>query len=312
MSQIWDLIIIGAGPAGLSAAIYAGRDELRTLVIEKALPGGNVASTEKLDNYPGFPDGIAGLELADRMKSQAEKYGAKFGFGEVTKLSLAGEIKELEIDGSEKLQARAVLIATGTSYRHLNVPGEAEMLGRGVHFCATCDAAFYKDRPVLVIGGGNSAVEESAYIAKFASQIDLIVRGELTATKAVQKEIAEHLATGKIRLHLQQETTEITFNQAGVTGIKTKNLQTGETKQFFADGIFVFIGQVPNTTWLKSSSLQFNQWGYISADESHQTSLPGVFVAGDVRAGAKQQAIVAAGDGAAAELAILAYLNANK
>lgn len=308
MSKIWDLIIVGAGPAGLSAAIYAGRDDLSVLVLEKATAGGNVASTEKLDNYPGFPDGISGLELSEKMKAQAEKCGAKVAFGEVTKLNLTGEIKELEIDGTDVLQAKSVLIATGTTYRRLDVPGEAEMFGRGVHFCATCDAAFYKDQRVVVIGGGNSAVEESAYIAKFAKEIDLIAIRELSATPAVQKEIEPLRQSGKIRVHEFEKTTEIVHENDQVVAVRTENTQTGDVTDWPADGVFVFVGQIPNTAWLADSGVELCPMNYV-LEEKNQTNIPGVFVAGDVKAWAKQQAVVAAGDGVQAEIEIRQYLN---
>ena len=307
MSQAWDLIIVGAGPAGLSAAIYAGRDELKTLVLEKALAGGNVATTEKIDNYPGFPDGIGGLELSEKMKAQAEKYGAKFAYGEVTKLDLRDDVKQIEVDGSEVLLTKTLLIATGTTYRHLNVPGEAEMIGRGVHFCATCDAAFYKDQSVLVIGGGNSAVEESIYLARFASKIDLISHGELTATKSVTKEIEPLLASGQLAIHKFEDTQEILHENGQFVGIKTRNLQSGETSEFKAKGMFVFIGQVPNTGWLAGSGVELCPMNYVKAN-GNQTNLPGVFVAGDVKTAAKQQAVVAAGDGVVAALEATNYL----
>lgn len=311
MDRVWDLIIIGAGPAGLSAALYAARDGFSVLVLERGVVGGNVAVTEKLDNYPGFPDGITGAELADKMKQQAQKYGAKLALARVEKLHLEGEIKEIEVDGGDKLRAKTVLIATGTTYRKLDVPGEAEMLGRGVHFCATCDAAFYKDRPILVIGGGNSAVEESVYLARFASKIDLIARGELTATKAVVQEIEPLIASGKMVVHKFEDTQEILRKNGQFVGVKTKNLQSGKISQFKADGAFVFIGQVPNTEFLQTSGVKLCPKGYIITN-NNQTNLSGVFAAGDVCAWAKQQAVVAAGDGVKAALEINHYLKYNK
>lgn len=311
MDKIWDLIIVGAGPAGLSAALYAARDELDVLVLERGVVGGNVATTEKLDNYPGFPEGITGLELSEKMKQQAQKYGAKFAIAQVEKLKLNDNIKEVVVDGGDRLRAKTILLATGTTYRRLGVPGEAEMLGRGVHFCATCDAAFYKGKKVVVIGGGNSAVEESGYIAKYAKEIDLIACGELTATKAVIKEIQPLVEAGKINVHTFEDTTEIVVKDGAVVGVKTKNLQTGKETVWPADGVFVFIGQIPNTDFLKGSGVELCPMGYVLA-EKNATNLPGMFAAGDVCAFATQQAVVAAGDGVKAALAISQHLQYNK
>lgn len=311
MDKIWDLIVIGAGPAGLSAALYAARDEHEVLVLERGVVGGNVAATEKLDNYPGFPDGITGLELGEKMKQQAQKYGAKLAMAQVEKLKLDGDIKEVTVDGGDKLRAKTILIATGTTYRKLGVPGEAEMLGRGVHFCATCDAAFYKDKKVVVIGGGNSAVEESGYIAKYAKEIDLIARGELTATKAVIKEIQPLMDAGQIKVHTFEDTTEIVSKDGAVTGVKTVNLLTKKETVWSAGGVFVFIGQIPNTDFLKDSGVGLCPMNYVLT-EKNATNMPGVFAAGDVCAWATQQAVVAAGDGVKAALAIGEYLQHNK
>ncbi len=307
-SKVWDLIIVGAGPAGLSAAIYSARDGIDTLVLERAVIGGNVASTEKLDNFPGFPDGVSGPDLSDKMKLQAQKYGAKIALGEVTRADFSGEVKKLEVDGSEELLARSVLLATGTTYRKLDVPGEAEMLGRGVHFCAVCDAAFYKDKKVVVIGGGNSAVEESVYIAKYASEIDLIALRKLSASKAVLDKIEPLVQSGKIKVHEFEKTLEITIDFDRLTGVKTENTETGKISQWPADGVFVFIGQVPNTAWLEGSGVELCPMNYVLG-ENNQTNVPGVFVAGDVQAWSKQQAAVASGEGVSAEIEVLKYLN---
>ncbi|MGI6612719.1 MAG: NAD(P)/FAD-dependent oxidoreductase [Candidatus Nanosyncoccaceae bacterium] len=310
MDKIWDLIIVGAGPAGLSAALYAARDEHEVLILERGVVGGNVAATEKLDNYPGFPDGVTGLELGERMKKQAQKYGAKLAMAQVEKLKLDSDIKEITVDGGDKLRAKTILLATGTTYRKLGVTGEAEMLGRGVHFCATCDAAFYKDKKVVVIGGGNSAVEESGYIAKYAKEIDLIARGELTATKTVIKEMQPLVESGKITVHTFEDTTEIMSKDGVVTGVKTVNLKSKKETEWPADGVFVFIGQIPNTDFLKDSGVKLCEMGYVLT-EDNKTNLSGVFAAGDVCAWATQQAVVAAGDGVKAALAINQYLQYN-
>lgn len=310
MDQLWDLIIIGAGPAGLSAGLYAARDEIKTLILERGVVGGNIAITEKLDNYPGFPDGVTGAELAEKMKLQAQKYGAKLALAQVTKLDLSGEIKEIEIDGGDKLRAKSVLIATGTTYRKLGVPGEAKGVGRGIHFCATCDAPFYKDKSVIVIGGGNSAVEESVHIAKYTKKIDLISRGELSATKATIKEIEPLIKNGKVAVHTFENTTEIIVQGDDVTGIRTINSQTQKKTEWPADGIFVFIGQLPNTEFLQDSGVELCKMGYVLTDKN-QTNLTGVFAAGDVCAWSPQQAVVAAGDGVRAALEIGNYLQYN-
>ena len=310
--QVWDLVIIGAGPAGLSAAIYAAREHLSTLIFEHKTVGGMVASTDKLDNYPGFENGVGGLELADKMKAQAKKYGAKIGLAQVVGLESSLETKLVHLANGQSVRARSVLIASGNDYRHLDIKGEAEMIGKGVHFCATCDAAFYKDRVVIVIGGGNSALEETVYIAKFAAKIEIVSLTELTATPAIQAEIKPFIESGKVVIHTLVNSLEIMAEKGQVTGVKGQRVDTKEPVEIAGAGIFVFVGLIPNTSFLKSSTVDLDDQGFVLADDNNQTSIAGVFVAGDVKSGATHQAVVASGDGVVSALAIGRYLQYNK
>lgn len=309
--KIWDLVIVGGGPAGLSAAIYAAREHFSTLILEQKTVGGMVASTEKIDNYPGFENGINGLALAENMKSQAKKYGAKIGLAKVTGLSLSSNPKVVNLGNGQSVQARAILIATGSDYRQLNIKGEAEMIGRGVHFCATCDAAFYKNRPVIVIGGGNSALEEALYISRFASKITIVSLTELTASAAVQAEIRPLVESGQIEVRTLLETLEVMSENGKITGIRAQTVADHQSVEIAGNGIFVFVGLVPNTDFLVNSEVKLDEQGFVIANHQNQTSVEGLFVAGDVKSKAARQAIVAAGDGAVAALAIRDFLQYN-
>ncbi len=300
-----DVIIVGAGPAALSAAIYTTREDIDTLLFERAVPGGLAAITDWVDNYPGFPEGIAGLELAGNLQKQAERFGAVIELGEVLKIHDEGEWKRLETTSGDML-ARAVLIATGSDYKKIGVPGEQEYYARGVHYCATCDGAFYRDKRLVVVGGGNSAVQESIFLTRFASHIDLLVRSSLKASDVLQKDLQKFVDEGKITVHLQMVTDEI----VGVDGKVTKVIGTGpdgKKCEFETDGVFVFVGLKPNSEFV-NGVIELDKVGLITADESLQTSLPGVFVAGDIRSCATMQIASAAGEGATAALKIREYL----
>jgi thioredoxin reductase (NADPH) len=300
-----DVIVIGAGPSSLAAAVYTTREDLDTVVFEKGVIGGLAAVTDWVDNYPGFPKGIAGLELSNNLQAQAERFGTKIVLGEVTKITDKGGYKELET--SEGLyQAKALLIATGSSYKSLEVPGEKDFYGKGVHYCATCDGAFYRDKKLVVIGGGNSALQEGLFLTKFATHIDLLVRSEIKASDILQHELQKAVDAGKITVHLGVTTDQI----VGEGGKLTKVLatQNGKKVEFLTDGVFVFIGLYPNTGFLKDSGIKLDERGFVLTNEDLQTNIAGIFCAGDVRAHATMQIASAVGEGATAALKIREYL----
>lgn len=303
------VIMIGAGPAALSAAIYTTREDIDTVLVERAVPGGMAAITDKVDNYPGFPEGIAGLELAGNMQAQAERFGARIEPAEVTGLHDEGEWKRLETT-SGNMYAKAVLIATGSDYKKLGIPGEAEYYARGVHYCATCDGAFYRDKHIAVVGGGNSAVQEAIFLTRFATHIDLMVRTTLKASEVLQKDLQKYVNNGKISIHLGTTTDEIVGSSEGkVVELIGTDTVTGKTVSLNTDGVFVFVGLKPNSGFL-NGALDVDEIGLIQTDTNLMTSMPGVFAAGDIRSGATMQVASAVGEGATAALKIREYLEA--
>lgn len=305
--KIWDCIMIGAGPAALSAAVYTTREDITTLLFEKGVIGGLAAITDWIDNYPGFPKGIAGLELADNLRLQAERFGAVIELGEVTDIIDAKEYKLLKTTSGD-FKARTVLLATGSEYKKLNVPGEAEYFARGVHYCATCDGAFYRDKKLVVVGGGNSALQEAMFLTRYASHIDLLVRGDaMRASEVLQHEIKKH--SDKITVHLNSTTDEIVAKDNKVTHVVSTNTKTGKKKNFATDGVFVFVGLAPNTDFLKGTKVKLDKVGLIETNHTLETAISGVFAAGDVRSGATMQIASATGEGATAALMIREYLD---
>lgn len=301
-----DLVIIGAGPAALTAAIYSTREDVDTILFEKGVIGGLAAITDWVDNYPGFPEGIAGLELAESLRKQAERFGADIRLGEVSEIIDEGEYKKLVTTDGE-IRAKAVLIATGSDYKKLGIPGEMEYYGRGVHYCATCDGAFYRDKRLVVVGGGNSAIQEAIFLTRFATKIDVLVRGDsLRASEILQHELEKF--SDKITIHFNTTTDEIIGADNKVTHVLGTDKTTGKQVQFDTDGVFVFIGLDPNTKFLQNSGVELDEIGMIKTDSSLQTSLPGVFSAGDVRSGATMQIASATGEGATAALSIRKYI----
>jgi thioredoxin reductase (NADPH) len=300
-----DVIIVGAGPAALSAAIYTTREDIDTLLFERAVPGGLASITDWVDNYPGFPEGIAGLELGTNLQKQAERFGAVIELGEVLKLHDEGAWKRLETTSGDML-AKAVLIATGSDYKKIGVPGEAEYYARGVHYCATCDGAFYRDKRLVVIGGGNSAIQEAIFLTRFATHIDLLVRSTIKASDVLQKELQKFVNNGKITVHLATATDEIVGKDGAV--VKVVGTQDGKTVDFPTDGVFVFVGLKPNSEFLDGSGIELDHIHLVKTDENLQTNIPGVFVAGDIRSGATMQIASASGEGATAALKIREYL----
>lgn len=302
-----DVIMIGAGPAALSAAIYTTREDIETLLLEKGVPGGLAAVTDHVDNYPGFPEGIAGLELAGNLQKQAERFGAVIDFGEVLALHDEGTWKRLETTGGD-LYAKAVLIATGSDYKKLGIPGEAEYYARGVHYCATCDGAFYRDKQLVVVGGGNSAVQEAMFLTRFSRHLDLMVRSKLRASEVLQKELQKFVNDGKITVHMATTTDEIVGDADGkVVKVVGTETATGKKIEIETDGVFVFVGLKPNNEFL-SGQIEVDEIGLIKSDANLMTNIPGVFVAGDIRSGATMQVASAVGEGATAALKIREYL----
>lgn len=309
-NKIHDVIMIGAGPSALCAAVYTTREDIDTVLVEKGVVGGLAAITDQIDNYPGFSKGVSGLTLAGELQAQAERFGADIRYGEVSKLSLDGEVKVIETNEGT-LQARTVLIATGSDYKKLGVPGEAEYYGRGVHYCATCDGAFYRGRKLAVVGGGNSAVQEALFLTRFASHIDLLVRSTVKASDVLQHDLEKAVNEGKITVHLHTIPEEIIATDGKLID-KIRCTQDGETVEFEVDAVFVFIGLLPNTAFLAGSGIELDEVGMIKTDRHLMTNIPGVFASGDVRSGATAQIAAAVGEGATAALSIREYLNGRR
>lgn len=308
-SEIRDVVMIGAGPSALSAAVYTTREDIDTVLYEKAVIGGLAAITDQVDNYPGFPDGIAGLTLAGQLEKQAERFGANIEFGDVTALRDDGDYKTVVVDGVE-VKAKTVLIATGSDYNKLGIPGEAEYYGRGVHYCATCDGAFYRDKRLVVVGGGNSAVQEAIFLTRFTSHIDLLVRSTIKASEVLIHDLQTYVDDGRITVHLQTSPNEIIATDSKVTSVAAT--KAGTPVSIETDGVFVFVGLKPNTQFLKGSGVELDEQGLVKTDIHLATSLPGVFASGDVRSGATMQIASAVGEGATAALSIREYLDGRK
>lgn len=306
-SAVHDVVMVGAGPAALTAAIYTTREDIETLLFERGVIGGLAAVTDWIDNYPGFPEGVAGLEYADKLREQAERFGAQIELGEVTKITDEGKYKKLETTSGD-IYAKAVLIATGSDYKKVGVPGEREYYGRGVHYCATCDGAFYRDKRLVVVGGGNSAVQEAMFLTRFASHIDLLVRSDkMRASEILQNELmTKH--KDKITVHFNTTTDEIVGEDNKVVKVVGTDKLAGKKVDFPTDGVFVFVGLSPNTEFLKDSGVELDEIGMVKGNDRLETSMPGVFVAGDVRSGATMQIATATGEGATAALHIREYL----
>lgn len=304
--KLHDLVIIGAGPAALAAAVYTTREDIDTILVEKGVVGGLAAITDWVDNYPGFAKGVSGLDLAQQLEAQAERFGADIRLGEVMALHDEGTRKRLETSDGD-LFAKAVLIATGTDYKKLGIPGEDTYYGRGVHYCATCDGAFYRDKRLVVVGGGNSAVQEALFLTKFASHIDMLVRSEVKASEVLVHDLEKN---DKITVHLGVTTDEIVGENNKV--VKVVGTSNGKKIEFPTDGVFVFIGLKPNTQFLHATpEVQLDEFGFITSNNDLMTTVPGVFVAGDVRSHSTMQIASAVGEGATAALKIREYLEAH-
>ncbi len=304
--EFYDLIIVGGGPTALTSAIYAARDGYDVLVIERSGLGGQAGITERLDNYPGFPKGVTGAEFADRIIEQAKRYGVEM-LSAQNVISVANDMDDhiVTTDSGHVYRCHAILLATGSTYKRLGVPGERDYIGAGVHFCATCDGPFYKGREVAVIGGGNSAVEEAAFLTRFCPKVTLLVRGsELTANK-----IAADKALNSLQMDVRFNTEVVEFKGKDnhLDTVVYKNRNTGEISELRVPGVFVFIGLEPNSKPFKDIA-KLDAQGFIMTGIDFQTSTEGIFAAGDVRSGSTKQLVSAAGEGAAAALSIREHL----
>lgn len=303
------LAIIGAGPSALAAAIYTTREDIPTVLYEKGVVGGLAAITDKVENYPGFPSGVEGMILANQFQSQAERFGAEIEFGEVSSVKKLNNAIEIIVD-NKPILADAVLIATGSSYKKTGMPGEDDFYGKGVHYCATCDGAFYRDKKIAVIGGGNSSIQEAIFLTRFASHIDLLVRSKIRASDVLQKELKKYIDEGKITVHLKTTPQKILSLEGKINGIEIN--QEDDIKQIEVEGVFVFIGLNPNTGFLQGSGIELDEQGLIKTNSRLETNIPGIFASGDVRSGSTMQIASAVGEGASAALSIREYLESQK
>jgi thioredoxin reductase (NADPH) len=305
--SLYDVIIIGAGPAGLTTAIYTAREGLDTLVLEKGAAGGQVGNTQMLDNYPGFDEGIAGVEFARRLTNQAARFGGEIlQATPVQEIARDGRHLRVTTAGGTEYDARALLVATGSRYRRLNVPGEQELIGSAVHFCPICDGPFYKDKNVLVVGGGNSGFQEGLFLSRYARLVTIVeFLPEVKASKLLQAKVAEQPHMEVVTNHAVQAF----YPERGkLAGVEVLDRGAGRVKTWYPDGVFIFVGLNPNSEFLPHE-IQRDEQGFVVTDIGLQTTLPGVFAAGDVRAGSTKQVASAAGEGATAALRILEYLH---
>ncbi|MEW5723268.1 MAG: thioredoxin-disulfide reductase [Thermodesulfobacteriota bacterium] len=305
MEEILDLVIIGGGPAGLTAGLYAARARLKARMIEKLSPGGQILTTDWVDNYPGFPEGVSGFELVDRMRRQAERFGLEVASKEVTALAREGELFRVGLAGGS-VSARTVILATGSQPVKLGIPGEIQLIGKGVSYCATCDGPFYREAVVAVVGGGDTAVEEALYLTRFAAKVHLFHRrDQLRATGILREKVK---ASPKIEIHWSSVLTAIEADDRGLVGaVIYKDLKTGNETRLPLEGVFMFVGQKPMTGFL-NGFVEMDENGFIVTDAEMATSQPGVWAAGDVRAKLLRQISTAVGDGATAAFAAEKYL----
>jgi thioredoxin reductase (NADPH) len=321
----YPLIVIGGGPAGLTTALYTAREGIDTLVIERAAFGGQAAATERLDNMPGFPDGIEGIEFANRLRRQAMRFDVQLlQAQDIVSFHSHDNYHCVQTLSGDEYSAQTIVIATGSRYRRLGAPGESDYIGAGVHFCATCDGPFYKGKHVAVIGGGNSAAEESLLLTKYADRVTILVRGDaFNASKVIQESV---LADPKIDVRFHSEVAAFRGAKSKLNSLDVRDNRTGATEALAVDGSFVFIGLDPNTGFVRDSAIRLDPWGFVVTghDLVHdgdrppgfegrepaalETSVPGIFAAGDVRHGSTKQVASAAGEGAAVALLVREYL----
>ena len=304
METMDDVLILGGGPAGCTAALYAARSALKTRILEKLAPGGQMATTDHIDNYPGFPEGIEGYALGSRMEQQAVQFGAQITVGEAVGVSLEGKVKTVEIADGTLLKARTVIVAPGASPRELGLPKEAEFRGRGVSYCATCDGAFYRGKRVAVVGGGDTAAVDALFLSRICRQVILVHRrGEMRAAKAYRQRLE---AAENVEFVWNSEVTALTAGDR-IEGITVRSRIDGSTQAIPCDGVFIAVGTVPNTQLFRGI-LDMDEAGYLSAGEDTRTNLSGVFAVGDARRKPLRQVLTAAADGAVAAYMAEEYL----
>ena len=304
----YDVIVIGAGPGGMTAAMYASRANLSVLMLDRGIYGGNLNNTAEIENYTGFKS-IMGPDLAKEMYEGATQFGADYAYGAVEKVEVVGEVKQITTDMGDVFTAKAVVIATGSSQRKLGVPGEAEFSGRGVSYCAVCDGAFFKNKHLIVVGGGDSAVEEGAFLTQLADKVTVLVRrDQLRAQPIVQDKAMQN---PKMEFIFNTSVIEIVGDDMKVTGVKTVNNVTGETGELAADGVFIYVGSDPMTAPFKDLGI-LNAKGWVETDATMATKIPGIFAVGDVRDTLLRQVATAVGDGAIAGQQVFKYLDEQK
>ncbi|MFO8101755.1 MAG: thioredoxin-disulfide reductase [Dehalococcoidia bacterium] len=299
----YQLIIIGGGPAGLTAGIYATRARLNVLLLEKIVPGGQITNSEWVENYPGFPEGISGFDLGELMKEQAVRHGLEIDMAEVTGLEVSGSQKVVKTAGNN-YTADAVIIAGGAEYARLGVPGEEELLGKGLSFCATCDGAFFRDRKVAVVGGGNLAITDALFLTRFTSKVYVIHRRDQLRADRILQERA--FASDKIEI-IWDTVVDAIDGKESVSGLKLRNVKTQEERTLEVGGVFMAVGTRPNTGYL-AGTIKLGQGGTIPVNDQMETRVPGIFAAGDIREGSIRQVVAAAGDGAIAAMAAEKYI----
>ncbi len=303
----YDLIIIGGGPAGLTAGIYAGRARLCAVLLEKLIHGGQMMTTDLVENYPGFPEGITGFDLSDRMRKQAERFGLLIKDAEVLGIVPGNPLHTVVME-DRRVTAPAIIIASGAKYKHLGVPGEDKLTGHGVSFCATCDGALFKDEEIAMVGGGDNALTEVLFLERFAKKIHLIHRrDQLRGCKSLQERI---MALPKVQIHWDTVVTGFQ-GQDELKAVQLENVKTSQTTTLSVAGVFIAIGMVPNTAWLKDL-VTLDEWGFILTNEIMATNIPGIFAAGDVRSKLERQISTAVGDGTIATIAVERYLEGIK
>jgi len=303
LNEEYDIVILGGGPAGLTSAIYSARAKMKTLVIEKEIIGGEAASTDLIENYPGFPEGISGMELAERMEEQAVRFGAHIVYANIDSLDLKSQPKIIKID-SKTIKAKSIIITSGTSPKALNIPGEKEFKGKGVSYCATCDGPIFSGKDIAIIGCGNSGLQEGLFILKFVKSLTMV---EFLPTIQAEKILQERMDTHEnVKWLLNHQITAIN-GKDWVSSITVKNRENNEEKDIPVQGVFIYVGLIPNTAYL-GEQIKLNKWGYILTDEKMATSLPGVFAAGDIRETQIRQVATAIGDGAVAASSAQQYI----
>lgn len=300
--KIYDVVIIGAGPAGMTSAVYTSRANLSTIMIERGIPGGQMANTEEVENYPGY-ESILGPELANKMLDHAKKFGTEYAYGDVKQIIDEKPYKIIDL-GSKQYKAKAVIVATGNKAKLLGVPGEKEFAGRGVSYCAVCDGAFFRNKELIVIGGGDSAVEEAVFLTKFASKVTIIHRRD---TLRAQKILQDRAFKNEKIQFIWNSTIDEIYGETKVQGAKVRNLQTGEVTDLSAEGVFIYVGMVPLTSAVENLGIT-NEAGYVLTNDNMETKIPGIFAAGDVREKTLRQIVTATGDGSIAAMAAQHYI----